>query len=155
VSTAGFEPDFLSFYGAACQRLFSRIEQSCMDELPWHERVSSVVVATLDLFAADPSLARALVYQVDAEGAEAQARHRETLARLAGLLRQGREEVDAPSLPEHTEETLIGGLLFIVGRPLRSGELGHLPSLAPDLTEFLLIPYFGPEEAYRLVREAD
>lgn len=152
MSAAGSGTDFLSFYDDARRRLFSHLEQSCSAELTWSGRVRSAVTATLDLFAANPSLARALVYQVDAEGAEAQARHQETLARLADMLRQGRGEADASFVPENTEETLIGGLLFIVGRPLRRGEPEGLPSLAPDLTEFLLIPYFGPDEAYRLAR---
>lgn len=155
MSSADSEIDFLSFYDAARERLFSRIEQSCTADLPWHGRLRSVVAATLDLFAADPSLARALIYEVDAEGLEMQDRHRDTQARLADLLRQGREEADAPSLPEHTEETLIGGLLYIIGRPLRAGEIERLPTLAPDVAEFLLTPYFGPEEAHHLVRDAD
>jgi hypothetical protein len=155
VSVSDSGSDFLSSYESARRRLFSRIERSCAAEQPWPARVHAATAATLLLFAADPRLASTLVYQVEAEGAEAQARHEETLSHLAEMLRQGREETDAPPLPEQIEENLIGGLLYLVGRPLRAGDAASLPSLTLELTTFLLTPYLGRDEAERLAREAD
>jgi hypothetical protein len=154
LSASGPGSDFLSVYDSACHRLFSRVERSCTTEQAWPARVKSAVAAALALFAADPNLARTLVYQAEAEGAEASARHEATLARLAAMLRQGREEAEPPPLPENTEESLIGGVLFIVGRSLREGDARHLPSLVSDLTVFLLTPYLGREEAQRVADEA-
>lgn len=154
VSVSGSGSDFLSAYESACSRLFSRIDRSCAAEQSWPARVRSAIGAALALFAADPQLARTLVFQADAEGAEAQAHHQATLARLAEMLRQGREEAESPLLPDQIEESLVGGLLFLVGRPLRDGEAARLQTLAPDLTEFLLTPYLGREEAERFAHEA-
>jgi hypothetical protein len=145
--------EFLPAYEAARRRLFSRIERSCLAEHSWPARVRGAVAETLALFANDTSLAQTLVYRADAENAEARACHEETLARLAEMLRQGREEVEAPPLPEQTEESLVGGLLFIIGRSLRRGEATDLPKLTHDLTAMLLTPYLGPKDAERLARE--
>lgn len=48
------------------------------------------------------------------------------------------------------EEGLIGGVTFAVGRPLHAGEPHLLPALAPGLTELILTPYLGAEEARRV-----
>jgi hypothetical protein len=154
VSVSSSDSDFLAAYESACSRLFSQIDRSCAVEEPWPARVRRAIVAALTLFAADPSLASTLLYQVDAAGPEAQLRHEETLTRLTAMLRQGREEIDAPPLPDHIEEGLIGGLLFLVGRTLRSGKAASLPGLAPDLTTMLLTPYLGQGEAERLAHES-
>lgn len=154
MSAPGSASDFLAAYESACRHFFSRIERSCSAQESWPAGVRAATVAALVLFAADPQLGRTIVYQVDSEGPEAHMRHEATLARLAGMLRQGREESDARALPEHVEENLVGGLLFLVGRPLRDGEAASLPTLAPDLTAFLLTPYFGSEEAKRFAHEA-
>lgn len=148
------DSDFLTTYESGCRLLFSRIERCCAGEGSWPARVQESIAATLALFAADPQLARALVYRADAEGADAQARHEATLARLADMLRQGRKEASAPPLPDNIEESLIGGFLFIVGRPLRSGEVAGLPGLAPDLTAMFLTPYLGLEQAERFAHQS-
>jgi hypothetical protein len=141
---------FLPAYERAARRLFARIERSCAAEQPWPLRVRDALRAALELFAADPELGCVLVFEAYAEGPEAQARHEETIARLTGLLRHGREEEDAPPMPEHVEEGLIGGLAFIVGRPLRDDRPADLLDLAPELTALILTPYLGRAEAERV-----
>jgi hypothetical protein len=155
VSASSPGSDFLSTYDGARRRLFSHIDRACSEQPSWPARVRAAITVTLALFATDPQLARALVYQAEAEDDEAQIRHEATLARLADMLRQGRDEANSPLLPEHIEESVIGGLLFLIGRPLRGGEAAHLPDLAPALIEWALTPYLGREEAERFARESD
>ena len=63
---------------------------------------------------------------------------------------RGREWV---VLPESTEDSLLGGLVVLTSRSILAGD-GPLPELLPDLVEFVLAPYLGPERAKALAREA-
>lgn len=64
------------------------------------------------------------------------------VSRLADLLRDSRG-ASAASLPDGTEEGLLGAVCFLVARRLRVGEVERLPELAPELTELLLGPYLA------------
>ena len=77
-------------------------------------------------------MAKLLLLEPYTVGRKAQLRHEATLARLAYLLRAGRERVGAESLPGVLEEGLVGGAAFIVLRPLRVGEADLLPALGPE-----------------------
>jgi hypothetical protein len=61
---------------------------------------------------------------------------------------------DAPArrsdrLPETLEDTLAGGVLWVVNQRLLAGELGEIRALLPEALEFLLRPYVGEDEAAR------
>jgi hypothetical protein len=71
-------------------------------------------------------------------------------ARLAGLLRVGREHARQATMPDAVEVGLVGAIEFIAGRPLRAGEPDLLPALGPELTALVLTPYIGRREAERL-----
>lgn len=136
-------------YEAGVAQLFERIERACRRLDEWPYRVRAALESVLALFAADPELAGRLLFEPYFESRYAQLRHEETLARLAELLRGGRESAAVP-LPEMLEEGLVGSIVFIVGRSLRSGEPGSLPDLAAELTALVLAPYLGHEEAERI-----
>jgi hypothetical protein len=148
--TLGFPDDFDSAYQAAAVRLFERISAACAAPVAWPLRVRNAIGTVLDLFAAEPDLGRLFVFAPYEVSGEAQLRHEANLVRLAELLRAGGEEIGAPSVPDIVEEGLIGGAIFIIGRPLRAGEPDLLPALAPELTALILTPYIGREEAERI-----
>jgi hypothetical protein len=56
-------------------------------------------------------------------------------------------------LPEGTEDSLLGGVISQLSRSIVT-EAGPLADLLPDLTEFVLAPYLGPETARELAAEA-
>jgi hypothetical protein len=135
-------------YEAVASRLFERIESACSGQAEWPSKVRAALGGVLELFAADPVVARLLLVDVYRAGPEVRSRHEETLARLADLLRAGRDLPDAPSMPDFVEEGLLGSLTFVLARALRTGE--SLPALLPDLTALVLFPYLGREEAERI-----
>lgn len=83
-------------------------------------------------------------------GPEPAARHEAALKRLAPLLRDGRElNPRKPKLPETLEETLAGGIVWLLGQRLIGGEAAGLRALLPETLEFVLRPYVGEDEAAR------
>lgn len=144
--------DFLCRYDGAEERLLDCIDCACAAESEWPLGVRAAVSAALGLLAAEPDLGQVLLFAPFGAmaGPDAQRRHEATLTCLEALLRAGREQIDAQSMPVMVEEGLVGALCFIIARPLRAGEPDLLPALAPDLTIMLLSPYLGREEAERL-----
>ena len=46
-------------------------------------------------------------------------------------------------LPETIEETLVGGVAWIVYQQIRRGEAERAEDLLPELSEFMLAPFLG------------
>ena len=53
----------------------------------------------------------------------------------------------AEKLPDTIDETLIGGIAWIVYQHVRRGEAEQVSKLLPELAEFLLAPYALSAEA--------
>ncbi len=117
---------------------------------PWTDRVGAGLGALLELAAAHPGVARACLVEAPTAGPEAAARHEAALKRFVPLLRPGRElNPRRDRLPDSLEETLVGGVLWVIGQRLIAGEGAQLRSLLPETLEFLLRPYVGEDEAAR------
>ena len=74
---------------------------------------------------------------------------REIAAAAMPYLARGRDLHPGEQLPASTEDSLLGGVIGQLGRRVLT-EAGTLAELLPDLTEFVLSPYLGTEEARRL-----
>ena len=142
--------DFAKRYEDAATRLFVDIESACAAAEDWPGGVRAAVIAALARLSEEPELGPLLLLEPYDAGLEAQIRHQETLGRLAELLRAGREEAGAEELPDIVEEGLVGAATFFVGRPVRRERADLLPALAPEITELLLRPYLGREQAERV-----
>jgi hypothetical protein len=56
----------------------------------------------------------------------------------------------APSgtdLPQTIEESLVGGVAWILQLQIRRGEAEQAPDLLPELSQFVLSPYLGVGKA--------
>jgi hypothetical protein len=106
---------------------------------------------TLEIFTADPRLARLCTIEILFSGPPGLDRFEQTLQRLAVPLAAGRSECSfGAELPCHLEPTLIGGAISLVSRRLNAGESDRLSGFAPELTEFLLAPYLGTAQAAQI-----
>jgi hypothetical protein len=141
--------EFEAAYQVASQRLFIVIERACRSQGEWALGVRAAVRAALRLLANEPALATLLLFGPFEAGEEARRLHQETVLRLTAMLSEGRELLAADP-PEVLEEGLIGGFVYVLSRALNAGEAQGLPALAPQLTELLLSPYLGREEAERI-----
>jgi AcrR family transcriptional regulator len=140
---------FLALLDAATERTTERIEAAYKrEEGPWPDRVGAALGAFFEDVAAHPNVARACLVEALTAGPEATARHEQALKRLAALLRPGRElNPRQAKLPENLEETLAGGVVWVLSQRLIGGEADKLRALLPETLEFLLRPYVGEDEA--------
>ena len=145
------EAAFLALLDAAIERTADRVEDAYKrEEGPWGDRVGAALGALFEDVAANPAAARAVLVEAVAAGSDAAAKHEAALKRLAPLLRPGRElNPRQAELPESLEETLAGGVVWVLGQRLIGGEADKLRSLLPETLEFVLRPYVGEDEAAR------
>ncbi|HET9164135.1 MAG TPA: helix-turn-helix domain-containing protein [Solirubrobacterales bacterium] len=145
------EAAFLALLDAATEGTVARVEDAFeREEGPWADRVGAALGVLFEDVAAHPDAARAVLVEAVAAGSEAAARHEAALKRLAPLLRPGRElNPRQADLPESLEETLAGGVVWVLGQRLIGGEAGKLRGLLPETLEFVLRPYIGEDEAAR------
>jgi hypothetical protein len=137
-------------YDLGAERLLGAIALACDPHTPFAEQVEAALGAALALFAAEPDLARLLVPRPYGGGEEALRSHRRWRERYADLLRRAVERApEAAGHPRFLEPTLIGGVYFQIARYLLDGRAEELPNLLPDLREFLLVYYLGPQGALR------
>jgi hypothetical protein len=113
--------------------------------------VAAAVRAVTAFLASRPNLARIYLVEVAVVGEAANAAREQTTTRFVSLLEPGRRlrEVD-PGV----EEGLVGGIVTLLGRRVRSGEADQLDAFAPAVIEFVLSPSLGAEEARVIARDA-
>ena len=147
---------FLALLDAAIERTAYVVEEAYdREDGPWTDKVGAGLGALLGLAAAHPNVARACLVEAPTAGPEAAARHEAALKRFAPLLRPGRElNPRKDQLPASLEDTLAGGVLWVINQRLIAGEAAKLRALLPEALEFLLRPYVGEQEAAREAGQA-
>lgn len=142
---------FLALFDAALEHTAREVEDAYEREAgPWPDRVGAALGAFFAEIAAHPNVARACMVEALTAGPLAVARHEAALKRFAPLLRPGRElNPRQAELPETLEDTLAGGVLWVVNQRLVAGRAEELRGLLPETLEFLLRPYVGEEVAAR------
>jgi AcrR family transcriptional regulator len=145
------EVAFLALLDGAIERSVSDVVDAYeREDGPWADRVGAALGALFEDVAAHPAAARAVLVEAVAAGPEAAAKHEAALKRLAPLLKPGRElNPRRAELPDSLEETLAGGIVWVLGQRLPAGEAAKLRGLLPETLEFVLRPYVGEDEAAR------
>jgi AcrR family transcriptional regulator len=120
----------------------------------WPAQVIAGLRTALEFFDSEPEIARFCLVAPFTATPEIAAHMRTTIAGADAYLAQGRRlHAGGLELPGSTEESLIGGAVGQISRCLLTGG-GPLIELLPDLIEFGLSPYLGPDEARRLAAAA-
>jgi AcrR family transcriptional regulator len=142
---------FLALLDVAVERTAYVVEEAYdREDGPWPDKVGAGLGALLEQVAAHPNVARACLVEAPTAGPEAAARHEAALKRFAPLLRPGRElNPRSDKLPDSLEDTLTGGVLWVINQRLIAGEEAKLRALLPESLEFLLRPYVGEDIAAR------
>ena len=118
----------------------------------WPEKVRVGVAAFLDYIVSDPALARTCIVEGMTAGPVAMRRYEQALENFTPLFRYGREFVPpGRKLPEALEDSIVGGIVWMIHQRLLSGELDQIPGLLPVMLEFALVPYLGEEGAAQIV----
>jgi AcrR family transcriptional regulator len=138
----GKEEVFLGAFDSAVTDVSARIEESCVgigDE--WVDRIAAGLRAFLTYIAENPAAARMCLIEAMSATPAASARYDDAMQRFVDLLHQ-----NAPAdtgLPETIEDTLVGGVAWILHQKIRRGEAEQVLDLMPELLDFVLSPYQG------------
>jgi len=145
----GKEEVFLAAFDAAVDEAMRRIEEDCAEvEGGWEERVRAGLASFLRYIAEEPALARMCMIEALSATQAATQRYEDALQRFVELTKRVVPQVD--ELPGTVEETLVGGVAWIVYQQIRRGEAEKAEDLLPELSEFMLAPFLGavkPETA--------
>lgn len=125
-------------------------------DAPWPQQVAAALGALLDVWLADPLIARASIVDAPTVGPAMIDRYQEAMSGLTPLLRRGRELSEHPeALPETLEDTLAGGVMWSAYQRLIVGQVDRLETLLPDAVVFVLRPYVGEREAAKWAKWAE
>ncbi len=151
------EAALLALFDAAAARVAGLVDEAvaAAEQRSWPEQVAAALRAFLDDLAAHPLHARACLVEILTAGPTAVARYQAALRKIGGpMLRPGRSlNPRAAELSDALEETLAGGVVWIVYQRLVAGESERIPSLLPEALEFVLMPYLGEGETTRAVAD--
>jgi AcrR family transcriptional regulator len=144
------EQCYLALLDAAYGVTAYRVRRAYDREQEWPDQVAAGLGALFEAIAEHPNVGRACLVEALTAGPEATARHEAVLKELTPLLKPGRElNPRRARLPETLEDTLVGGVLWVLNQRLIAGEAAALRGLLPETIEFVLRPYVGENRAAR------
>jgi AcrR family transcriptional regulator len=124
-------------------------------ETSWPDQVRAGLEAFLEFVVASPARARTCLVETMTAGPEAMERYEDALRSFAPALARGRGLTGSSAeLPETLEDSIIGGIVWMVHQRLLRGEVDEVPGLLPTMLEFALAPYVGEQQASELAAAA-
>lgn len=142
----GKEEVFLAAFDAAVEEVMGRVEGACAElDGDWEERVEAGLSAFLAYVGEEPARARMCMIEAMSATPAAIRRYEDAVQGFVELT--GRYAPHTDQLPETVEETLVGGVAWIVHQKIRRHEAEKAIELQPELAEFLLAPYRGVADA--------
>lgn len=145
---------FLAAYDMVVERVLGEVTARCEVGEPWLDRMRTGLQTLVDMFALEPELARTVIVEVAAAGADARQRHWNAVSRLTGFLEDGEDLADGHELPDNVALMAAGAVSGLIFDELLTGRAERLPRLLPDLLFALLVPYIGPGAATAEMRKA-
>ena len=128
-----------------------RVEEACaVVEGDWDERLAAGLAAFLGFVAEEPALARMCMIEALSATPAAKERYEDALGAFVTLA--SRNAPRDERLPETIDETVVGGVAWIVYQKIRRGEATEAEELLPELTEFMTAPYLGAAAAAKRTR---
>jgi AcrR family transcriptional regulator len=136
----GKEEVFLATFDAGAAEFLERVETACATvEGGWSQQVEAALEAFLGVIAEQPALAKLCMVEALSATPAASERRDAALQRVVAIVRDAAP--DDAGLPDTIEETLVGGVSWIVYQLIRRGEAERALDLLPELTKFVLAPY--------------
>jgi AcrR family transcriptional regulator len=138
----GKEDLFLSAVDSTLTEMRLVVEEACQRGNGSAEgRIVKGLEALLDFVAAHPAATRMCMVEAIAATPSSARLYDTAMHGFVDLLRQGAPtDVD---LPATIEESLVGGVAWILQLQIRRGEAERAPELLSELSQFVLSPYLG------------
>jgi AcrR family transcriptional regulator len=142
------EECFLATQEFAMNTALERVVSAAGEIDDWPQRVRVGLTAFLTYVGEEPALARTCMVEALSAGPASVRYYEESQQAFVSLFQLGRDvSPHGGQLPETIEEALIGGVFWIVYQRLTGPEASRIGELLPELTEFILTPYLGADEA--------
>lgn len=121
----------------------------------WGAEIRAGIAAFLDYVAENPALARTCLVESVTAGAAAAARYEAAMRLPVAALARGRELAD-PSrhLPETLEDSIVGGIAWMVHQRLLHNEIAEIRDLLAPMLRFATVPYLGKKQSAELLTSA-
>lgn len=142
------EDCFLSASEYAVTEALRRVVDAASKVDSWPARVNAGLAAFLRYVAAESALARTCIVEALSAGPAAIERYERSIQAFVPLFRMGRKvSPKGDELPDTLEETIVGGIFWILYQRIIMGQTEQIEDLLPELVEFALTPYLGAEAA--------
>lgn len=132
----------------AVAELEAAVLDACSAEAEWPARIAAGIYAGVDF-----AIARPQVVEAVSLGADPIRDYESMIGRFAGFIQAG-----APiekRLPGTPDETLVAGIVGMIGDHVRLGRVDRLSELRADLVLLALLPYLGFAEAQGWANRVD
>jgi AcrR family transcriptional regulator len=138
----GKEDLFLSSIDTSLTEMRVFVEEACeRTSGPPEERVVAGMEALLDYIAEHPAPARMCMVEAISATPSSARLYDAGMRDFVELLRKGAPE--GVDLPGTIEESLVGGIAWILQQQIRRGDAERTAELLPELSQFVLSPYLG------------
>lgn len=142
---------FLAAFDLVAERVVAAVEKGCASERSWTARARGGLASLVELFVAEPELARVAVVEPVLADAETRRRQLDAIERCARMLERGQDD----GADRSSGDKVAGGIgLMAVGAAtglifdeIQAGRATELSDRLPDLLFALLVPYVGPKKA--------
>jgi AcrR family transcriptional regulator len=149
------EDCFLAASEFAVEEALRRVTEAAGKVDSWPARIDVGLAAFLHYAATEPALARTCIVEALSAGPAAVERYESSIQAFVPFLRMGRTmSPKGEELPETLEETIVGGVFWILYQRIVMGQVEEIEELLPELVEFSLTPYIGAEAAKRTAAQA-
>jgi AcrR family transcriptional regulator len=138
----GKEDVFLAAFDATVEDVVGRVEAACEEAGDgWEERLQVGLAAFLAYVAEEPAAVHMCMIEAMSATPAATRRYEDALQRFVAMTKATAPHYE--QLPETIEETLVGGVAWIVHQKLRRREAEQAEDLFEELDRFMLGPYRG------------
>jgi AcrR family transcriptional regulator len=138
----GKEDLFLSAVDAAMGEMRMAVEEACeASEGSAEDRIEAGIEALLEFVSTHPAAARMCMVEAISATPSSARLYDAGMRDFVELLR--RSAPRGADLPETTEESLVGGVAWIIQQQIRRGEAEQADELLSELSQFVLSPYQG------------
>jgi len=142
----GKEELFLTTFDAAVEEATRRVREGGAEAGgSWEDQLRAGLAAFLGYVAEEPALARMCMIEALSATPEANRRYEGAVKQFVEMT--GRVVPHDDRLPETIDETLVGGVAWIVYQKIRRAEAEKAEELLSELAEFMIAPYAGAAQS--------
>jgi AcrR family transcriptional regulator len=137
----GKEDLFLSAIDATMGEMRVAVEEACERTDSPEDQVVGGLEALLEFIAEHPAATRMFMVESISATRSSARLYDAGMRDFVNLLRNS--ALDGADLPQTIEESLVGGVAWILQQQIRRGEAERVGELLPELSQFVLSPYLG------------